>query len=502
MTTRKARRSRGTGTLFRRAPGGPWIARWTDHAGRRREVSTGTTDKAAAGQILARNLSDESLRRRGILPPDAEAKAKQAARPLADHLADYDRVLQAKGVTEKHRKQTIGYLASMISALGITTSRDLNASRVYEHIAARRERGASAKTRNMTLRAAKQFSAWMAATGRLSEDPLKHLKGWNQAADVRRVRRDLAPDEERWLMQAARTGGPVRGLSGEDRAVLYAVALNSGLRAAELRSLTPESFDLAGDPPTITVQAACSKHRRTDVQPIPRTLAMTLRPWLAARPPGRPVWPGRWPEKAAAMFRVDLRRARAAWIRETADPGERRRRRDSDFLAEVDAAGRVLDFHATRHTYISRLVQSGASVKVCQELARHATPTLTIGRYAHVRLSDLAAALAGLEPPTTEGRQKAAALREGTTGDVTGGVYRLPVSPYPPPYAARKDSGAVRAGATRRDGDTAETPSQKARKIRVKCESERAEATCCDIARPGNRTPNLLVKSQPLCQLS
>jgi len=28
-----------------------------------------------------------------------------------------------------------------------------------------------------------------------------------------------------------------------------------------------------------------------------------------------------------------------------------------------DAAGRVADFHALRHTYISRLVRSGASVK-------------------------------------------------------------------------------------------------------------------------------------------
>jgi len=53
-------------------------------------------------------------------------------------------------------------------------------------------------------------------------------------------------------------------------------------------------------------------------------------------------------------------------------------------------------FHALRHTYISRLVASGANIKVAQELARHSTPTLTLGRYAHVQLVDQTRALDAL----------------------------------------------------------------------------------------------------------
>ena len=49
-----------------------------------------------------------------------------------------------------------------------------------------------------------------------------------------------------------------------------------------------------------------------------------------------------------------------------------------------------MDFHALRHTYITNVVNSPASVKVMQELARHSDPKLTIGRYAHTRLSDSA----------------------------------------------------------------------------------------------------------------
>ena len=36
----------------------------------------------------------------------------------------------------------------------------------------------------------------------------------------------------------------------------------TGLRADELASLTPASFDLKTDPPTITIAAGYSKHRR------------------------------------------------------------------------------------------------------------------------------------------------------------------------------------------------------------------------------------------------
>ena len=68
------------------------------------------------------------------------------------------------------------------------------------------------------------------------------------------------------------------------------MAAGTGFRANELRSLTPESFDLDADPPTVTVQAAYSKRRRDDVQPIRPDLADALRPWLASKAPGQPVF--------------------------------------------------------------------------------------------------------------------------------------------------------------------------------------------------------------------
>jgi len=71
-----------------------------------------------------------------------------------------------------------------------------------------------------------------------------------------------------------------------------------------------------------------------------------------------------------------------------------------------------------RHSYISHVVNGGATVKVAQDLARHSDPRLTVGRYSHARLHDLTGALDAL--PDTErheepGQQQVAAAT-GTDG--------------------------------------------------------------------------------------
>lgn len=85
------------------------------------------------------------------------------------------------------------------------------------------------------------------------------------------------------------------------------------------------------------------------------------------------------------MVRADLEAARQGWIDEAKHSAEERsRREESDYLCYVDAAGRVADFHALRHTYITNLATAGVSPKTAQTLARHSTITLTMDRYTHL----------------------------------------------------------------------------------------------------------------------
>jgi len=56
----------------------------------------------------------------------------------------------------------------------------------------------------------------------------------------------------------------------------------------------------------------------------------------------------------------------------------------------------VADFHALRHTFITRLARSGVAPAVAKSLARHSTITLTMDHYTHTFIEDERSALARL----------------------------------------------------------------------------------------------------------
>lgn len=125
--------------------------------------------------------------------------------------------------------------------------------------------------------------------------------------------------------------------------------------------------------------------------------------------------------KSFSKWMVADRRAaaRKAWLDEAKDNAELRRERDeSDFLVAKDASGCVADFHALRHTYITRVVKSGVTVKMAQELARHSTPVLTLGVYSHIGLHDTSKAVNALPSlkPTVPTTQAVQLRKTGTDG--------------------------------------------------------------------------------------
>ncbi|MCK4871140.1 MAG: tyrosine-type recombinase/integrase [Phycisphaerales bacterium] len=397
------KRGNGQGTLYKRDGRGLWTMQYIDCNGRRLKQTTGTVDKAAALRILNKRLADTALRREGVVDVQAESIASEGRRPIRDHVADFRADLHAKGVSKKTTDLTTGRVMAIIDRLHAERIDDLSPSRVQGAIGDIRDEGRSLQTCLHYLRAVKQLSRWLVRDGRAIVDALAHLKGPNVATDRRHDRRALTDAEIDALMDAAESGedwtwrtsrkadARTLRLTGPARVALYRLALGTGFRVGELRSLTPASFELDGEPPAVTVEAAYSKRRRRDVQPIRRDLAETMRPWLnGAR--DEPVFP--MPDKLAVMMRADL---------------------DAAGIPYHDDSGRVADFHSLRHSYITRLIQSGASVKAAQTLARHSTPALTIGRYAHVQLHDLSAALDGL-PASAKRTAEAGATMGATQG--------------------------------------------------------------------------------------
>jgi len=322
--------------------------------------------------------------------------AKESQRLITDHLIEFCADLTSRQNTPKHVRMTRQHILWVTEQSDISTPTEITRPRVTKTISQLHEDGASLRTCNAYLRSIKSFTRWLLAEKRIPDDRLTGIKQFNEATDRRLERRPFLAEEIAELLRSTQeysTGN--HGLTGTDRAMLYRVALGTGFRTRELRSLTPESFDLDGTTPQITVEAAYSKRRRRDVQTIRADLADELRPWLATKPQNKLIFE-RMAKATARMLRTDLIKARNKWIAAAVDQEERLQREESDFLRHVDSSGKVLDFHAIRHTYISGIVAGNASVKVAQELARHSTARLTVDRYSHIGTQEKVEALDGL----------------------------------------------------------------------------------------------------------
>ena len=498
LMARKRQRSRGTGTLFKRNERGPWIARWFDHDGKRKERSTGTTDRAAAERILAKRIADAALRRDGVVDARADRYAGAERFPLSEHIVDWEAALAAKGITRKQIALLLTRVEALLGTVKAERLSDLSASAIRTAIGALHTGGKSLQTCHHYLRAIKQFTRWLKRDGRIRDDVLAHLSGYNASTDRRHERRPLTAEELRLLIDAAERGPVWRGMAGPDRAMSYRVATGTGFRASELRSLTPASFHLDADPPAVVLRAASSKRRRDDVQPIRLDLAEMLRPSLAGKPANDPVFEA-MPEKTALMVKADLRRAKAWWIKTTCDHRERRERWRSNFLAVIDDTGRVVDFHALRATYITLLVKGGVSVKVAQELARHSDPRLTMNVYCRLGVRDLAGALDSL-PSLVGNTPERERMRATGTDDARA---EPPTDPRLKPRQLERES--VRPGATSCDDGSLAARSGNDRKVlpvAEKRDSARRDATGNKKATDRTRTENLRFTKPLLCQLS
>ena len=393
-----------------------WFARVKDASGVVRDVTL-AADKTAAQTMLGDLLRRVEREKAGVVASHDEHRR----RPLADLLAEYQRHLLDKGNGRDHAAQVVRRCQAVFAGIGAVLLADMDATAAEGWLADQRRDNPrfGSQTFNHHVTNLKAFGNWLVRARRAAENPFRFLNKLNVAVDVRHRRRGLNGAEFAALLAAAEGGQPFRKLPGGDRAALYRVAAYTGLRASELASLSPASFDLDADPPTVTVGAGYSKRRRQDTVPLHPDLVAALRPWLAGRDTGERIWPGRWAADHGAvdLIRRDLAYARMAHLDAAVSPVERERREQDGFLMAHNTVGEVVDFHSLRHQFVTSLVAAGVAPKDAQALARHSTITLTLDRYAHVGIRDTAAAVAKLPALPGVGReQDAEPMRLRATG--------------------------------------------------------------------------------------
>lgn len=365
-----------------------WRIDFKDHRGIRRRVS-GFRDKKASEQLeriieqlvncrhnevlpgaeLARAIESmrPGVRRRLIAFGVLDERKEHAAKGIADHLGDYQAVLIAQGVSNKHSNTVYARCLAIFTAAGCHTLSDITRDRVQ--IAADKLRvaeGISPWTHNHRLGACKSFTKWATEAERLSRDPLQGLKGLRKHRKC--PRRSLSADETRALLAAAEAGPVVWGLPSSERHMLYELALATGFRASELASLTRASLKLEGNRPAVFLDGRAAKNGEDATQRIPASLALRLRAYTATMMPGAKLFPNlNGSNHTAEMIRRDLK---AAGIEYKTSVGK-------------------IDFHALRHTFITNLARAGVHPKKAQILARHSSSALTMEYYTHLDDDDM-----------------------------------------------------------------------------------------------------------------
>ena len=375
-------------------------------------------DKEAARRMLANMVRDAEQGKVGL--PDQAAGRK----PLSEHLADFRADLELglaggrhkRAPGKKHANTVCQRLRDVLDGCKFKTVGDLNSdapAKLARHLRElvkkpKTEGGKSAQTAAFFLADARRFARWL-STKRVgvSATLFDAIPGFDPANNRKHARREIGPAELAKVLDTAKASMRTVGkLSGDARYHLYLTAFATGFRSGELAKLTAACFDLASEPPSVSLPGRDTKNRKAARQILPPAVAVALRLFLAGRPADKPVWPGNWKKYPVKVLRVDL-----------ADAGV-------PYQVDGRAGPEFADFHALRHTFVTALSSAGVGAKELQELARHSDPRLTLGLYTHTRSAELVKAIGRLQVP---GQAPASPLAGLTREQLEGAVFGLAV---------------------------------------------------------------------------
>jgi len=344
-----------------------------DDANGKRKTKKGFTDKRATEELALELERKEKQKKSGLVDPNEQRRIVAAETPIAEHVIAFEKSISKNSA--KHVKLTLTRLRRLIDEAELQTLADIDIEPIEAVLGDMLDSNEIGhKTYNHYTSAIGQFCSWLVPK-RLAANPVAGMKRLNAEVDIRHPRRALTAEEFGKLVKSAvDSNTEIQCFDGEQRARIYTISYMTGLRRKEIASLTPASFNLKTSPATITVEAACSKHRRKDVLPLHPELVEMLKGWLKGMNHTELLFPKLAKRRTWLMVKKDLERIGIPY-------------RNEEGIADFHAAG--------RHTHITELLRNGASLPEARELARHSDIRMTM-KYTHIGLDDQAKALSKL----------------------------------------------------------------------------------------------------------
>ncbi len=313
-----------------------------------------------------------------------DAKQAGTGRTLNEHLKEFKTYLTDKGTTPEYASKIEYRITQILNGIGAVVWSDVSYSNVQRYLADKRQAGKmKIATANHYLAAIREFLGWMVIDKRSPANPLELIERLSDVSEDKRRRRPFTVEELRKLITTTTSAPMVRNICGQERALIYKFATETGLRANEIRTLLVSDFDLSAL--TVQVRAKNAKSRRAASIPLRNDTAEMLKEHFKGKLPAVAAF--KVPPKGheVRMLRTDLKRAGIPYM---------------------DEDGRYSDFHSLRYTTASLLAASGVNPKVIQTIMRHSDINLTMQIYTHVYSEAPTKAIASLPdlslPPTVE----------------------------------------------------------------------------------------------------
>ena len=303
--------------------------------------SLGTKNHAVALKRLDELYNRLELEHEGMATPKRIMDARNDT--LRHHLRNYLSDLEATVTSDDYTARIFQRIRKLSKECGWVLLKDVDS---MGFIKWRGRQKLTPKTLNDYLSMLNCFMGWLVDNGFQEKNPIEKIKRVPVRGRHAFERRALSTEEIKKLLAVA----PDR------RRVVYVVALTTGLRRGELRALRVGDVFLDSERPFIKARASTTKNGKEAVLYLHSDAVEILRGWLQGI------------GKEHRCFVVPTMR----FYR-------------SDLVAAgIDCKSNSfdrLDFHSLRHTFCTRLAQSGVSPQVAKAAMRHSDIALTTNIY-------------------------------------------------------------------------------------------------------------------------
>ncbi len=409
-------RGLGSGRLYKVHSGNgvfSWCLDWKGSDGKRHR------QLLSQDRRVAERLRNDIIQKRDLALGGLGSIEGQS-RPLTELRALYLADLHLRTSVQHHRNVT-AKLEFMLQRLPARRVRDLLPHMVLELRTQRIKDGASHRTINIEVANMQAMLRWGERVGLIAANPIEriprlpltkgHLRHQRRAMTDDEIERFLEAarvDDEMWGNHAAakttiENGTKGRGWCARPRAPripqapMWRAFLECGARYGELTRSTWGDVDFTAR--MLTLRGENTKTGKTRSIPLREGLVRVLEAL-------RPIHETVLERPLLHTDRVFLTPEGAVWTHDGSGA-----RRIFDRLLELakiprkDAAGYVLDIHALRHTFATRLARAGVGLLQAQRLLGHADPNMTARVYTHLDVDDLRDAIARLDDGAWAGRK-------------------------------------------------------------------------------------------------